>query len=763
VILSHFQTEDRDEVFSGVSRPIYFTLKNDKLGLEQVVANFKIFIESVTIPETVNQEKKYEELTYEETTIIETDKEYFDLVKYNWLAGNKRSALNEPHQLVLSEKRAKHYFPNLTAQEIIGKTVIYNDTIKKIVSGVVENLKYPSEFVGQEFFLVQERDRDKRLQSWGSTNGADKVYLVAKDQETVDKAVKVTQNLLETKWKEIQKEKLLNFSFNRQLGTMPLLESHFATYMKESGAAKTSGRVIYSLIVVALFLLLLACINYINLTTSQLPQRSKEIGIRKTLGGSRKSLIMQMMCETSIIVLLAAGLSFFVSRLGIGLLGDLITEDTRNYADPMLFIGIMSIIIILTILIAGLYPSWMMSKLNAIEIFRNKGHLQIGKEKINLRKALIVFQFVIAQVFIVGAIIISQQLNYVINKDMGFNKDAVILSNLSYKLYKSDNFHTKKMNLFEEIKNIPGVQGITMGKEPLSISYSSGEMKYFPDDKSEPVARDVFTKTIDSSYLNFYDIKLIAGNNLILSDTTNGLLINETASKAFGFKNPQDAVGKFIGQSNDMYPIRGVIKDFHAKDFYQAIDPTALLYNNRDLQSYSIRLDNNQKANWPMIIANIHHVWNKFFPSDEFNYKFYDDTIFTFYKKEQQLLKLTNISTGIAILISCLGLFGLITLSSFQRSKEIGIRKVLGATVAGIVGMLSKDFVKMVLLAILIASPIVYWACTKRLESFAYRVNISWVPFIVGGFFALLAAMITISYQAIKAAKTNPVDSLKDE
>ena len=762
-LLSHFKADGRDELFSGVSRPVYSFLKENPMGLDEVVAHYRFFYQSVTIPEVAGQEKRYEEPKAGETVIIETDKDYFDLINYKWLAGNPQTALNEPHQVVLTASRAKHYFPKLSEQDILGKTIIYNDSIKKVISGIVANLSYPSEFNGQEFILITERDRDKTLMAWSSTNGADNIYLKAKDEQTLKHALAQTQKELDAKWQAIKKQELVSFDFIRTLESMPIQESHFSTHMKETAVAKTSYKVIYSLIGVALFLLILACINYINLTTAQMPQRYKEIGIRKTLGGSKRSLVLQMMTETAMMVLVAGFFSIFVSRLGVFLLGDLVSANTKNYQDIGLFIGVMGIILLSSIIVAGLYPAWIMSRVNAVDIFRNKGQVQVGSEKMNLRKAMIVFQFIIAQIFIVGAIVIGQQLKYVVHTDLGFNKENVAVIQIPYKTFMTPNFQSKKMALYEEIKKIPGVEKATMGEMPLNNSFSSNQLQYIPNDQQEPISKNIFFKTIDPDYLDFYDMKLLAGTALIPSDTTNGYIINETAVKAFGFKNPQEAIGKFIGQSDDMQQIVAVVKDFYAQNFYKPIDPMALSYENRNLQNYSIRLNPAKHKEWPVILDQVHHTWNKFFSADQFSARYYDENILEMYKKEQQLFKLSNISTGIAILISCLGLFGLATLTAFQRSKEIGIRKVLGASVSGIVRMLSKDFIIMILLAILIASPIIWWLCSKWLDDFVYRIEITWIPFVLGGLIAILAALLTISYQAIKAAKANPVDSLRDE
>lgn len=544
---------------------------------------------------------------------------------------------------------------------------------------------------------------------------------------------------------------------------MPLKESHFSTYIDEANIQKTSKNVLYGLTAVSIFLLVLACINYINLTTAQIPQRSKEIGIRKTLGSSKNSIILQMMMETSTIITIALLASYFVSKLGLGLLGDLISQGAKEFNSPIIFGGFILMVLLFTLITAGLYPSWLITKVNAIDIFRSKGSLNSEKGGFNLRKALIVFQFIIAQVFIVAAIIIGQQLQYTIKKDLGFNKDAVVIVAIPYRLFSMENFDSKKQTLATELRKLSGVKEMTLGNPPLSNRVSSSAMPLKSSENSETIIPQVFRKSVDSEYVKFYDLKLLARKNLSASDTTNSYIINESAMHAFGFKKPEDAIGQIIGQKGQDFPIVGVIQDFHARDFYQKIEPLALMSEKWNKSTFNIRLTNSDSKNVRQTIESIKSKWSEFFPVEKFDYKFYDETILDLYKKEEQLQKITNISTAIAILLSCLGLFGLATITAFQRTKEIGIRKVLGASISGIVGPLSKDFVKMVLIAILIASPVVWWACNKWLEDFIYRIEISWFLFLFGGLIAIAAAIITVSYQAIKAARVNPVDSLRDE
>jgi len=761
-IVSRMKFEDKEENWTGgISRPIFFALRDEVRSLDRAVPVFNFYTQSVIIPEGNGQAKRVEDLDFD-SQITETEESYFDMVSYTWLAGKKNGALSNPNQVVLTEERAKFYFPNSKYEDIIGKTLIYSDTLQKTVTGIVAALDYPTEFKGREFFQLQKRDRDNNIGEWTNTSGSDRVYIQAKDKKNLESAYNQISNIVAKKFEQYKQEVKPKFKFSRDLELLPLKESHFSTHIEERLVDKTSKTVVYGLIAVSIFLLVLACINYINLTTAQIPQRSKEIGIRKTLGGSKKSLILQMMIETGIIISISIIASYFVSKLGFSLLGDLISENVKDFNNPLVFGLFIFVVLLFTLLTAGLYPSWLITKVNAIDIFRSKGNVSTGAGNFNLRKILIVFQFIIAQVFIVAAIIIGQQLRYTIKKDLGFNKDAVVVVDIPYKLFDSDNFVTKKKTLAVELEKIQGISAVSLGSQPLSSGYSSTAMEYNSADAKEPIIQIVYKKEVDSKYLDFYNLKLLAGNNLTASDTTNGYVINESALLGFGIKNPQDAIGKIIGQKGQYHPIVGVIKDFHAKDFYSQIEPLALL-SGFNSNTYNIRLDQGSFKDSETIMANAKAKWSEFFPTDNFDYKFLDEAIYSLYKKEQQLQKITNISTSIAIILSCLGLFGLATISAYQRTKEIGIRKVLGASISGIVGLLSKDFVKMVFIAIIIASPIVWWACNKWLEDFVYRIEISWIPFVFGGLIAITAALITVSYQALKAAKVNPAESLRDE
>jgi ABC-type antimicrobial peptide transport system permease subunit len=296
----------------------------------------------------------------------------------------------------------------------------------------------------------------------------------------------------------------------------------------------------------------------------------------------------------------------------------------------------------------------------------------------------------------------------------------------------------------------------------MSDGYSSSRYEYAEEGKP-PIERQVFKKWIDTGYLNLYNIPLLAGRNIRASDTTNEFVINETAMQQFGFKTPNEALGKFIGQSDGKFPIVGVVKDFHLQNFYSAIDPMAFQSEKDNMSTFNIKLESKDPDQWQATLKAVEKKWYEFYPAETFSYKFYDETIEEMYKTERHLATLIDLATSIAIFISCLGLFGLAVLTAFQRTKEIGIRKVLGSSVFGIVQLLSKEYLQLIIVAILIASPIAWWAMNKWLQDFAFRIPIRWWLFASAGMITLVIALLTVSFHALKAARANPVKSLRTE
>ncbi|QRQ61851.1 ABC transporter permease [Sphingobacterium multivorum] len=764
-IISQFKNDGKDNYNGGLAKPFYQAIRKEIPGVELVAPAFRNYqMESVTINKGQKNQKLVEDFDGAEGNVTETTSDYFKLVGYKWLAGSPEKAFSTANDIVLTKKRAAIYFPNQAVQGLIGKTIFYNDSIPKTVTGIVDDLGFNTEFNGTEFVLLKEEVYP--LNVWTNTNGTDRLYIRLKDG-VKDLPIQAAINKIgQKKWQEFSQEKKPKFDYNRKVVVMPLKDSHFAVHIKEWYAERTSKTVIYGLIAVAAFLMLLACINYINLSTAQIPARSKDIGVRKTLGSSQGKLVSQIIFESLLTIAIALVWSVFLTKLAFFYFQEMIPEKVKDFTSSTTSMLFIAILLTVTTLISSAYPSWLIKKVQPVNLFRAGKQFQIGKTQINLRKTLIVFQFFIAQFFTVSALIIGQQLSYTLNKDMGFDKDAVVTFDLPSKLinkfYEEKLDQSKKQTLLHEIQKIKGVSAASIGSKPLSNNYSSSWFHRQDPTLKEKISSDIFFKNADANYIAVYDMKLIAGTNLPQSDTVNAYIINESAVKAFGFNSPQDAIGKSIGQEDSTFPIVGVIKDFHAQEFYKEITPLALRSFSRGAYTFNIKLSGNSKE-WKTSIEAINKVYTQFFPELPIEIKFYDETIASLYQKEQNLAKLINVSTIVAVLIGCLGLFGLITLAAFQRSKEIGIRKVLGASIPSIFHLLAKNFVQLILISILIAAPLTWWTCSKWLEDFYYRIDLTATPFLLGAGLALSAAVLTISFQSIKAAIQNPVNSLRDE
>lgn len=763
-VISAFSRDGKESRMGGVSAPLYQGIEDEISGVEQVVPAFRQWTYRVEIKRE-NQPLFVKE---EPDGIVATTSSYFEMLPYRWLAGDKHTAMDAPESVVLTESRASLYFPTSEPEAVLHKTITYygRDTVTRTVTGIVADYDTPSEFTGQEFVVLPRVAYETYV--WTNTNGTDRLYLQFGQGVDVDAKLREINALDARHWTALAKEQENQGANNmptrgRTYELLPIRDVHFSTDVAEFGVTKTSRSVMYGLIGIGAFLLILACINYVNMSVAQLPHRGKEIGVRKTLGGGSWQLIGQFLSETLLTTLVAAVLAFGLGRMAFWLLADIIPQGVTPDGNLMTLLAFLLGVAVLVTLLAGLYPGWLITKVRTVQVFKSFFTISAPKSGLNLQKVLIVFQFTIALVFIISTIIVGTQLRYTLKADMGFNKDATILVNVPWKYLSDTRYQDKQFTLLNEIRTLPGVEKVAMGTAPLSSGYSSSPFGYTPAEK-DPIEITGFKKSIDTAYLGLYELELLAGRNIHASDTISEFLINEAAAKALGFATPEDAIGQVIGQrGNSMHPIAGVVKDFNTQDFYTAITPTILYMERPGLSSFNIKLDSHDPRKWQATTKAIGEKWAQFYPAEAYQYRFYDETLESLYNQERQVGKLINLATGVTIFISCLGLFGLATLTAFQRTKEIGIRKVLGATVSGIVGLLSKDFVKLVLIATLVASPIAWWAMNNWLEDFVYRIAIQWWMFAAAGFAAVMIALLTVSWQAIRAAIANPVDSLRDE
>lgn len=738
-------------------KPLYQSIEKEASGILRVVPVFRknVFDVKVNTPEGSPR------IINNRDAIAATSPEYFALIPYHWLAGNPATALTAPNQVVLTQRAAGVYFPGKSPQEVLNQTLTYNygDTVTRTVSGVVADFKGQSELSREE--LVSLPVKAYTTNDWHNTNGGDKVFVQLAPNADPLKVSATISAIHDKENMIINQLKVLPDDRKSHDKLLALSESHFAMQVGDYGVHKANKNVLMGLIGIALFLLVLACINYINMGVASIPQRAKEIGVRKTLGSSRTVLIGQFLSETFICTLLAAILAYPLGLTEFSFLKEIIPGSiapTEHLGSLVVFILFISVAITV---VSGLYPGWLITKVKTVNIFRHGAILKHRGSRVTLQRSLIVLQFAIAIVFLTGAVIVGRQLRYILYSNPGFNKDAIILADVPWYLDRQSHGNNK-YSFAQELKSIPGVQQVSVGIQPLSEEPSSWEGMYSVAAKS--LVKSTFHHMeIDTAYLNMYGIHLLAGRNLENSDTAKEFVINETAVKQLGFKSPQEAIGKMIGQDEGMLlPIVGVIRDFHYMKFTSQIQPLLLTTEKGNINTVNIKLAGNPRE-WQSTLKVIEQKWNMFYPSGSFTYKFYDEAIASLYNDERHLDTLVNLTMIISIVISCMGLFGLAVLTAYQRTKEIGIRKVMGASVSNIMGLLSKEYLRLILISFVIATPIAWYLTHKWLDNFAYKLPLQWWLFALSGMLTVITALVTVGYQALKAAKANPVVSLRTE
>ncbi len=740
---------------------------SDVAGLQKQIPGFEteagvhFYGVSISIPNGNEPAKKFDsriEGSYTTSTVITTP-QYFDIFKYQWLVGNPQ-VLNEPFKVVLSEKRARTYFGDVSLSSMIGKTVIYDDSLQVSVAGIVKDWNENTDFGYTDFisittathsFLKNQIPTD----DWSSLSPHQSMAFVK-----LAKGVIAAQ--INSRFASFVKEhvKLPAPGTALSMQLQPLTDIHFTPDFHRGDDGddfrKAYLPTLYALMGVALFILIIAAVNFINLSTAQSIQRAREIGVRKVMGGSKKNIMIQFLTETFVLTSFAVILSVILVKPALYLFRDYIPAGINFQFFNSSTIIFLLIVTLLTSLLAGFYPAKVLA--SYLPVLSLKGAaLQIGKEKLSLRKALIIFQFTISLIFIIGVIIIGKQISFMNNADKGFNSNAVVIINH----WRDQN---NKLKVFaENIKHIPGIDKVILeGNAPMGFAHGAEDFKY--KGKTE-IDLPVSFEEGSEDFIPFYKMKLVAGRNIIHSDSMNELVINETLSKAIGFTNAQDAIGKFLYQADKYYPVVGVVADFHEGSFHEAIKPVVIAKMPGREWSVAVKLNGNEKeaGDIKKILSSMEHEWKKIYPETPFDCNFLNESITWLYGQEKKTAWLMNVAMSITIFISCMGLFGLSMFTAQRRTKEIGIRKVLGASVVNITAMLSKDFVALIITAIVIASPIAYYFSSQWLQDFAYRTNISWWVFVAAGVSAILIGLFTISFQAIKAAIANPVNSLRSE
>lgn len=689
------------------------------------------------------------------STII-TDANYFSVFPYHWLAGSPATALNTPFHVVLTASNARTIFGNMPFQTIMNQPLLFNDSLKVFVSGIVEDWRGNTDFPFTAF--ISQRTIDQSflhksipLDRWGDLQfpwDSHALLKLTPDASPARVAAQLTA-LARQKLTIAPGSKLTFF-------LQPLADIHFDATVGNDNT-KTHRPTLYVLMGIAGFILLLAVINFINLSTAMSLQRAKEIGIRKVLGSLRTALILQFLLETALLTLGAVSIALLLVNPVLGLFHSMLPRGMEMHwltPDLLIFLFLLTIT---TILLAGLYPARMISSWLPVLCLKGSGAPRIG-EKAVLRKGLIIFQFTISLIFIISTLIIEHQISFMRNEELGFSTDAVLTIQTDLR----DTTYRSKV-LAAKIRQIPGVRLVARQSfDPITDFHATMPVQYRG---KKTIDINAAMQIADSNFIPLFEIKLLAGTNLRNRDSLREIVINETMSKALGFATPGDAVGQLLWIGESPVTILGVVADFHEYSYHEAIRPIIISHIAQPETMLAVKLSSKGRhiADLKNILAAMEERYKSIYPDLPWNYHFLDDTIENMYKKEEQTAFLMRAAVLVTIFISCIGLFGLALFTSRQRTREMGIRKVLGATGAHIITLLSRSFLALVAVAALIASPIAWLCMHYWLQNFVYRAAIPLWAFLFGALGAIAIAFLTIFFQTLRAAFVNPVEALRTE
>jgi putative ABC transport system permease protein len=683
---------------------------------------------------------------FQELNSLFADSSFFQVFDFKLIKGNPRTVLNEPLNIVFSQSAAKKYFGNT---DPVGQTVLLTgDGFTAKVTGVMRDL--PENSTIRADMLVSMNTLTRKFNpglndQWG--NYGNTTYVLLKPGASATAFTKQLPAFLEK----------MNGTEMKQLNMYPtlMLEKFRDVYLRSTRDGSKKGNInnVYTFSIIAVFILLIACFNFINLTTARSAERAKEVGIRKVVGAGKPQLTRQFIGESVLLCMIAYLFTLSVAAILLPSFNMLAgkTINTGIFQD-LKFVGLLFLSSVGIGLLAGLYPALVLSSLKPISVL--KGRFSTGAKGILLRKGLVISQFTPSIILIISTIIVYNQLNFMRGQDLGFSKDQMMVIN--------SNGDPAKESFIHAVESIPGVKSVSMASS-VPGGGNPGAYSQIQNVKGEMQIANLDLYFVDFDYLKQFNIKMAAGrmfSRSFMTDTTQSMILNESAVKLFGYRSPQDAVGRNFDQWGRKGKIIGVMKDFHFRSLQEEIKPLSMRIEPNGCDLVTIKVSATQL---PSTISAIEKNWNTLIPARPFSYYFLDEFFDRQYQSEQRFGKLFLNFAVLAIIISCLGLLGLASYNTMQRTREIGIRKVLGASVPNIVNLLTKDFLKLVAIAIIIASPIAWFAMHNWLQDFAYRIPITWWVFAVAAFSATFIAVITVSFQAIKAAVSNPVNSLRTE
>lgn len=742
-VVQHTEFPDQVVYWNTTPYPLAEALRNDLSGVDRVTQI------SGPVGGTFELANHGEEAEfYDETSILFIDTHFPQVFDIQWLRGDPKTALTEANSVVLTESLVQKYFGKeiSLSDSVLGKSISYNGSEPLLITGVVAdpapntNLSY-SALIPYDFF----RSTNPELAGNWNANHQGSTYVMV-DREKDQKNIEAEIAGLKSKYLKAGDATRISYFLQ------PLSEIHNETkYGNNIGGYTMPKKVLFLAALVGIFILFLAIINFVNLLTAQALSRSKEVGIRKVLGSSRKGLIKQFLIENTLLILLVLILSVILSQYFLNLINNALSVINLQLTLQGQDIGFLFLVGGIIIIAAAVYPALSLSSYKPIQALKNKMAVAGKNRSLNFRRSLTAIQFLVVQILIMGTIIVASQMNYFQNKDLGFSSEAIVII---------PNPDPKKRDLFRStlLKN-KGITEVAFGSgPPMAVEGLSLGTRYRLPQQTEEEGLETEIKIGDANYLNLFDLHLLAGRNFSHSKEDFEFIVNETLVTSEGW-TPEEAIGKQLVINEGTGTIAGVVSDYHNTSLQTNITPTIITNWNFFLNSSFIKLKNTDAAS----LTAIEKAFNKTFPSAVFSYTFLDDSIAREYVLESSIFSGFKVFSALAIAIACLGLFGFMAFIAVSKTKEVGIRKMLGSSVFQIICLISKEYVLLIFLSFLIATPIVYYMMQQWLQHFTYRIEPAAWMFISGGVLTLIIAFAASAYQLFKAATVNPVKSLKTE
>lgn len=670
-------------------------------------------------------------------------KDFFKLFNYEFLYGNQDKLYPDDYSVVITRSLAEKYFGDY--RQAGGKVLMYDGEHAITITGVVEdppmNTDLPFKmFISLELGNIQGRFWD----GWNSSSSSVQAFIRVGDKENITALNERLNNYIDKHFDEDVNEEVA-------LSLQPLSEMHFDEQYANF-SRMFNMRAIYALLVIAAFLIITASINFVNLNTAQIVKRTKEIGVRKVLGSNKSQLIIQFIGETAIVTLISIVLSLGLVEGLLLYIHELLGYNLPSTYFNFSFVMVLTTLFVLVSALAGFYPAFVLSRFQPIKALKEKLNSS-HSSGFSLKKSLIIVQLFISQLLIIAVLVISKQINFFINNTSGFDREGVIEFDIP------DPEGVNLSTLVNELNQVQGVSDVALSNTGVTSDNRWGGTLVYTNE-NEVIQHDTQVKIIDDQYLSTYGLTLLEGTN-IPEDTLRKIIVNRSFVKAMGLESIDQAIGEEVTIWRGVGTIVGVVEDFNSTSMHNAIGPVAMWEDNRWKFQGAVKVEN--VTDWQTSIDEVQKIWTQYFPNNIFTSSFLDDNIRLMYENEQRLSNLFKVFTVIAIAIGSIGLFGLISFMAANRTKEIGVRKVLGASVNQMMMMLSKDFVVLAIIAFALAAPVAWYFLDNVLSNFAYRIDIDWWIFSLAILISLIITLLTVGFRSFKSAVSNPVNALRDE